>query len=93
MAFLRFVSTFAVAGALLAIVAVSFAAPMYFGWDNTPAFGKALCDCADTTRQTAERLVHAQLLGGAVGAVLGAIAGTAVGLRRRKSAPPAAAKV
>jgi hypothetical protein len=87
MAQFRAVLNFLVAGALLGVLAVTFAYPRYMAWDNTPAFGKALCDCGETTRQTAERLVHAQMLGCASGAGLGALLGIVFIIMRRKRAP------
>ncbi len=91
MGLLRQVLTFVVGFALLGIIATSFAAPRYFAWDNTPTAGKALCDCADVTRQTAERLINAQLIGGSAGAVLGLLVGIAFVVGRRKKQPPPAA--
>lgn len=94
MNFLRSVMNFVVGGALLGVLATTFAAPRLLAWDNTPAMGKALCDCAETTRQTAARLVNAQLIGCGVGAIVGAAAGIAFTVSRRKKAaaatPPAA---
>lgn len=84
MNFLRAVLNFVVAGALLGVLGTTLVFPRYMAWDNTPGQGKALCDCAETTRQTADRLVNAQLTGCAVGAGLGAVAGIAFGMVRRK---------
>jgi len=67
MAFLRTILNFFVAGALLGVLAVTLAYPRFRVWYNTPAT-KALCDCAETTRQTAEALINAQMTGCAVGA-------------------------
>lgn len=91
MVFLRQVMNFVVGFALVGIIATSFMAPRYFAWDNTPTAGKALCDCADVTRQTAERLINAQLLGGSAGAVLGLLLGVAFAMSRRKKDAAAAA--
>lgn len=95
MNFMRSVLNFVVAGALLGVLVTSFVAPRFMAWDNTPGMGKALCDCAETTRQTASRLVNAQLIGCGVGALVGALGGIAFGVARRKKAatattPPAA---
>jgi hypothetical protein len=88
---LRVVLNFVVAGALLGVLAATLIAPRYMAWDNTPGQGKALCDCADTTRQTADRLVSAQLSSCAGGAVLGGLLGVAfVVVRRKRQAAPAA---
>lgn len=84
MNFLRAVLNFVVAGALLGVLGTTLVFPRYMAWDNTPGQGKALCDCAETTRQTADRLVSAQLTGCAVGAVVGAIGGIAFAVVRRK---------
>lgn len=84
MNFLRLVLNFVVAGALLGIVVATVAGKKFLPWDNTTAQGKALCDCAETTRQTADRLIAWQLTGGASGAGLGAVAGVAFGVARRK---------
>ncbi len=95
MPFLRAVLNFVVGGALAGVLLTTFFAPRYFAWDNTPAFGKALCDCADTTRQTAERLISAQMMGCGVGAGVGLVGGVVFAMLRRKKAraaltPPAA---
>jgi hypothetical protein len=92
MAFLRTILNFFVAGALLGVLAVTLAYPRFRVWYNTPAT-KALCDCAETTRQTAEALINAQMTGCAVGAGLGGLGGLAFLSMRRKKAvasPPAA---
>lgn len=89
-AFLRVVLNFVVGGALSGGFVVTLGAPRYFAWDNTPAFGKALCDCADVTRQTATRLINAQMMGCAVGAGLGVVAALIFARLRRPSAPGAA---
>jgi hypothetical protein len=81
---LRAVLNFVVAGALLGVLATTLAYPKLMTWDNTPAMGKALCDCAETTRQAADRLIAAQLTGTAIGAGLGAVAGVAFAVGRRK---------
>jgi hypothetical protein len=91
MVLVRLVLNFVVAGALLGVLAVTVAYPKYKAWDNTPAFGKALCDCAETTRQTAQGLIDAQMTGCAAGAGLGAAAGIAFTFLRRKKGVVAAA--
>jgi hypothetical protein len=92
MALLRFVMNFMVAGALLGVLLATVVYPRYMEWDNTPGNGTALCVCADQTRQTAQRLINAQMIGCASGATLGAIAGLAWRIVRRKKsgAQPAA---
>jgi hypothetical protein len=84
MALLRSVMNFLVAGALLGVLASTVAYPRFMAWDNTPAFGKALCDCAETTRQTADRLINAQMIGCVSGAGVGAVAGLVFAMMRRK---------
>ena len=97
MPFLRVVLNFIVGGALAGVLITTFAAPRYFAWDNTPAFGKALCDCADVTRQTAGRLIDAQMMGCAIGAGVGLVAAIAYRMLRKKknettsATPPATA--
>jgi hypothetical protein len=84
MAFLRFLLTFIVGGALVGVLAVTVAFPRYMAWDNTPSMGKALCDCGETTRQTANKLINAQMTGCAAGAGVGALAGVLLAFGRRK---------
>ncbi len=84
-AFLRWVANFMVAGALLGIMTMTFVYPRYKAWDNTPGQGRALCDCAETTRQTADGLISAQLTGGAAGAGVGGLLGVLLAFRRRKT--------
>jgi hypothetical protein len=85
MAFLRTILNFVVAGALLGLLAATLAFPRFSVWYNTPAT-KALCDCAETTRQTAEALINAQLTSCAVGAGLGLVGGGVfVSMRRKKA--------
>jgi hypothetical protein len=95
MARIRRIFNFVVFGALLGVVATSWLGPKYLAWDNSPTFGKALCDCAEVTRQTASKLMNFQMYGFATGAILGAIVGvvTLFMLRGKKAAvaaPPAA---
>lgn len=81
----RTVLTFVVGGTLLGIIGASYFSPRYLAWDNTPGQGKALCDCAEITRQSADRLINAQLTGGAVGGGVGLLVGsTFLFLRRKK---------
>ncbi len=90
----RAVLSFAVAGALLGILLVTFTGPGFIGWDNTAGNGNGMCICGITARQGAETLIAYQMRGTAGGAVLGLIAGMAFLIIRRKrgtSAPPAAA--
>ncbi|MEW5741026.1 MAG: hypothetical protein AB1938_19045 [Myxococcota bacterium] len=91
MNFVRAVLNFVVGGALLGVLLTTLVAPRVMTWDNTPSMGKALCDCAETTRQTATRLVNAQLMGTGVGAAIGLIAGIAFSVVRRKKGSDAPA--
>ncbi len=77
MARLRRVFNFVVFGALVGVVATSWLGPKYLAWDNSPTFGKALCDCAEVTRQTATKLMGFQMTGLGAGAVFGFLAGVA----------------
>lgn len=95
MAFLRVVMNFVVGGALAGVLITTFAAPKILTWDNTPGMGTALCNCTDVTRQTASRLINAQMMGCATGAGIGLLAGIGFRVMRRKKAeaapiPPAA---
>ena len=63
------------AGALLGLIATSLIAPRYYAWYNAPAVGNALCDCVTVTRQVAEQMINAQILGSTIGAVLFLILG------------------
>lgn len=91
MAHLRVVATFIVAFALLAVLGVSWAGPGYISWDNTPGSGTAaMCLCSTQALQGAQMMISYQMRGCAVGAVLGAIAGIAFVVIRRKKVAPAA---
>ncbi len=92
MLFFRRIFNFMVAGTLLGIITASFAAPSLLTWNNTAGAGKALCDCAEVTRQTADKIISAQINGGAIGAVLGLIAGVAISVAFRQRFAAAAAK-
>ena len=78
------------AGALVVGLAASFFYPRYKAWDNSPSFGKALCDCAEITRNTAAGMLTAQMYGVAVGAVLGIIVALVLVARSRRTAKPPA---
>jgi hypothetical protein len=82
--FFRLVLLSAVVGALIGVVASSLAAPSYIAWDNTTDGADGMCLCRDKARQTAERVIHLQLLWGASGAGTGVLAACAIGLMRRK---------
>jgi hypothetical protein len=85
MAQVRVVLNFVVAFALLAVLGVSWAGPGYISWDNTPGSGSAaMCLCSTQALQGAQKMISYQMTGCAVGAVLGAIAGIAFVIIRRK---------
>jgi hypothetical protein len=86
MALLRTLLNFVVGGALLGILAASLMGPRFLTWYNQPGQGKALCDCADNTRQTADQLIHYQLLGAGGGSLVGLAGGVAFMVLRRKKA-------
>lgn len=84
MAAFRLVLGFVVGFTLVGIFIASAFAPRFLAWDNTPAMGAALCNCADVTRQTADKLINLQLTGGATGAIVGLVGGAAWTLLRKK---------
>lgn len=90
MVFMRRLLNFMVGGTLLGIVCATLLMPMYLAWDNTPAGGKALCDCAENTRSSTMRLINGQLTGGASGAALGLALGL-IFRGKKKLDPPASA--
>ena len=93
-AFFRLLLNCLVGGALAGVLVTTLLAPKFITWDNTSAAASAMCVCADVTRQTAERLIHAQMMGLAIGAGLGALAAIAIRIMRKKTVtagvPPAA---
>lgn len=89
MAKLRAVLSSSVGGALLGILLVSLVGPRYIQWDSTAGGVSAMCLCAETARQGADRIIHFQMVGCAVGAVLGALAGVVFLVLRRKKLPAA----
>ncbi len=94
-AFFRLLLNCVVGGALAGVLITTLAAPKFITWDNTSAAASAMCVCADVTRQTAERLIHAQMMGLAIGAGVGALAAIVIRILRKKPStaalPPAAA--
>ena len=93
MARVRVVMNFMVAGALLAVLLVSWAGPKYINWNNTAGSGSgtAMCLCPTQALYGAQQIISYQMTGCAVGAVLGLILGiTWVVLRRNKVAAAAA---
>lgn len=91
MAILRAVLNFVVAGALVGILLVTLMGPKLIEWDNTAGQADGMCMCGITAKRGADTLVTYQMRGVAGGALVGAILGAVVMVRRRKSgvAPPA----
>lgn len=79
-------------GAVVGDVITVLLAPNALEWFATPGTGTALCNCADTAKETARSLVRAQLVGTGIGAVVGMVLGelaSAVWRSRKKEAPAA----
>lgn len=77
-----------VIGAMVGDVITMVLAPNMLTWFATPGTGTALCNCAETAKQTAQALVRAQLIGTGLGAVVGMVLGelfTAVWRSRKKT--------
>lgn len=79
----RIIYNFTVGGALLGAIVSSVIYPRFSTWYNSPGLGKALCDCADITRKTADGMVSAQMAGVAIGAIVGVLLGALFGVWRR----------
>lgn len=91
MATVKTLALFMLVGAALGLLLISFTAPGFIKWDNTPSMGQALCDCAKCAGETASRLLVLQAEGGITGAVISLGLGIAWEVRRRKKQPAAAA--
>lgn len=80
-----------VAGAMAGDVLTLALAPSMLTWFATPGTGTALCNCADTAKQTAQSLIRAQLIGTGCGAVVGMVLGELISaLWRARKAKTAA---
>ena len=81
------VKTFAVlalVGVILGAAAATGFSPL-ISWYQTPGTSMmAMCPCADLAHQTISQLIHIQLYGAVIGAVLAIIIGAVVRSRRRK---------
>ena len=91
---LKRLGVFLAIGGVLGDVLTMLIAPGALMWFQTPGTGTALCNCADVSRQTATALVHGQLLGTGIGALVLAIVGELLyrlwDARRMKQAGPPA---
>lgn len=94
MAFIRLLFNFIVAGALFAVLLVSWFGPRVIAWDNTAGTGAAaMCLCAEQALSGAQKIIAYQMWGCAAGAAAGLILGIAFTATRRrpvKSPPPVA---
>jgi hypothetical protein len=83
-------------GALAGIIAASFIAPPLLSWYNEAGYlakdgqPAAMVNLPQVVRYATTRLIQAQAIGGAIGAVLFFVLGLVVGGKRRKSARPPA---
>jgi gas vesicle protein len=81
-------------GAMAGDVITVLFAPNALTWFATPGTGTALCNCAETARETAQSLVRAQLVGTGIGGLVGMVLGeliSAVWRSRKKKAAPVVA--
>ena len=92
MAAARTLLLFTLTGALLGVAVASYIAPGLLTWYNTPSQGQAMCPCAETARDTANRLIQSQTIGGSIGAAAFFVLGILWVRSRKKNAvaPPAA---
>src|SRR3954464_3111565 len=78
MAMVKRLLVWLLAGAFVGHVVTSFFGPRFLGWYNAPGAGGALCKCEEVTRATADSIIHAQLIGALLGAVIALILGIIV---------------
>jgi hypothetical protein len=89
MALMRTLFNFVIAGALLAVLLVSWFGPRVIAWDNTAGTGAAaMCLCAEQALSGAQKIIMYQMWGCASGAGLGLLLGIAFAVNRRKTPPP-----
>jgi hypothetical protein len=85
--------TFVLAGALIGAVIASWIVPPALAWYTTPgglprgAEVQAVVQISEVIRYTTSRLIRFQLIGGAIGASLGLIAGIVLDVRSRRPRP------
>ena len=91
MSVMKTVSSFVLAGARAGAVLATFVTSAFIGWYNTPGgSAPALCNCNDVVRATTEQLVHGQLYGAAIGALVALVLGVLFVRARGHKAPHAA---
>lgn len=91
MALLRLLFNFIVAGALFAVLLVSWFGPRVIAWDNTAGTGAAaMCLCAEQALSGAQKIIAYQMWGCAAGAAAGLLLGVLFTVTRRR--PPAKAQ-
>jgi hypothetical protein len=83
---------FALLGAVAGFAVASWVTPGILTWNNTPGLGQALCNCTESTRNTAAALIHYQLVGMGLGAVAAAVGGGVILRRRGQTAKAKATK-
>ena len=94
MSAVRSVLVWALVGALVGVVVASFAVPPLLSWYNEPGRitsngqVQTLCNLPELIRYTSSRLIRGQLIGAAVGAVLFTLLGLVV-RRPAQPLPPA----
>ena len=90
MSLLTTLLSFVFGGALLGGAIASWLAPKYLKWDNTARLGtQMMCDLPVVVSQLSAQLIHAQLIGCGIGAVVFLVLGI-LASRSRRVAPPAA---
>jgi hypothetical protein len=86
---LKTVLTFMLGGAFVGNLVASFGAPHFMEWYNsTPLATQTMCNLPQVVRDISAQLIHAQLIGSGVGAVLFLVLGILfVRARTRKALP------
>ena len=78
------------AGALLGVVVASYVVPPALAWYTAPgglpqgAQIQAVVQISEVIKYATSKLLHAQLIGGAIGAAFGLIAGIFVAIQKRR---------